>query len=293
MDWQARMTEGIKYIETNLRGEVDFDQAAEKANCSPFHFLRMFDVITGMSPAEYSRRRRLTLAANDLCRSGERVIDVALRYGYDSPDSFSRAFKREFGLLPSEARQPGVILHAYPPLQFTVVLKGVNAMEYRIEPGKEMKLVGYSERIHTKNGENFKMVPAFWDRITQEGLVNTLCKLTTPNSLGVLGVCHDFDKKTGDFTYSIAVEATLADSPLPPGVETFTVPASTWGKFTSRGPIRPNFQDTIKRIFGEWFPASGWEHAGTAEIEFYPEGDCESQDYHCEYWVPLINPNAK
>lgn len=92
---------------------------------------------------------------------------------------------------------------------------------------------------------------------------------------------------SGEFTHSIAIDKPADMDGMPKPCEIFTIPASTWGKFTSRGPMRPNFQDTIKRIFSEWMPASEWEHSGTPEIEYYPDGDPESQDYWCEYWVPL------
>ena len=105
--------------------------------------------------------------------------------------------------------------------------------------------------------------------------------------LCVCGVCRDFDMDRDEFTYSIAVNRPVDMTGMPEGSEVFTVPASTWARFTSRGPLRPNFQEMIKRIFGEWLPASDWEHAGTAEVEFYPEGDPSSQDYWCEYWIPL------
>jgi AraC family transcriptional regulator len=91
----------------------------------------------------------------------------------------------------------------------------------------------------------------------------------------------------GEFTYSIAINRPADLAGLPEGSEVFTVPASTWAKFTSRGPIRPNLQETCKRIFSEWLPASDWEHAGTPEMEYYPDGDPHAQDYYCEYWVPL------
>jgi AraC family transcriptional regulator len=242
-----------------------------------------------MGPGEYLRRRRLSEAARVLSSGGEeKVIDLALRYGYESPDAFSRAFRREFGCLPTDARRPGARLHSYPRLSFSVVLKGDKAMEYRIEEMPAIELAGIGARLTAKSGENFQDVPAFWDRIMQDGRFAALCAKGDPGRMGVCGVCRDFDMTKGEFTYSIAVDAPADMSGMPAGSERFVVPASTWGKFTSRGPLRPNFQATIKRIFSEWMPAApGWEHAGTAEVEYYPDEDAESEDYWCEYWVPL------
>jgi len=129
MDWQERMWNALAYLEENLAGSIDLKEAARAANCSPIHFFRMFDVITGFGPGEYVRRRRLTLAAADLATGTDavpaRVIDVALKYGWESPDAFSRAFRREFGVSPGSLRESGATIHAYPPIAFTVALKGI------------------------------------------------------------------------------------------------------------------------------------------------------------------------
>jgi AraC family transcriptional regulator len=290
MDWQERMTLALEYVERNLYGEVDLEAAAREANCSAFHFYRMFEVITGVGPGEYLRRRRLSEAALLLSSGGdEKVIDLAMRFGYDSPDAFSRAFRREFGCLPTDARKGGARLHSYPPLSISVVLKGDKAMEYRIEKGPAMRLAGIGTRVTSKDGSNFVEVPAFWDAVMRDGRWKALLAKADFARMGVCGLCRDFDMASGTFVYSIAIDEPESMEGMPAGSELIDVPASTWGKFTSRGPLRPNIQDTIKRAFGEWLPASDWEHAGTAEIEFYPAsaGLPESPDYWCEYWIPL------
>lgn len=293
MDWQQRMTDALNYIEKHLTNEINIDKAASKANCSTFHFMRMFEVVTGISPAEYIRRRRLSCAAIELASSNKRILDIALKYGYESPDAFTRAFRREFECIPSDARIPGATLHTYPPLSFTITLKGDKAMEYRIENGSEIKLTGITIQVNNQDGTNFIDVPAFWDKIEADGRFQKLCAKSAKSKLGVLGICHDFNMKTGVFSYSIAIETPANCDDLPEECHTIVVPATTWAKFTSRGPLRPNFQNTIKRIYSEWFPSSGREHAGTAEIEYYgnmidcASFDCNSPDYWCEYWVPL------
>ena len=219
---------------------------------------------------------------------GDTVIELALRFGYDSPDSFARAFRREFGCLPSDARKRGVSLHSYPRLTFSVVLKGDRPMEYRIEEGPAVALAGLSIRVKTKDGSNFADVPAFWDTVMTDGRWKALCARADFTRLGVCGVSRDFDMAAGLFTYSIAINkpSTMAD--MPDGSEAFDVPASTWAKFTSRRPLRPNLQDTIRRVFGEWLPVSDWEHAGTAEIEYFAAAlPQDSPDFWSEYWLPL------
>jgi AraC family transcriptional regulator len=289
MDWQQRMMAAINYLERNLYGAVDLELAAREANCSVFHFYRMFEVITGLGPSEYLRRRRLSEAAMVLSTGGrDKVVDLALRFGYDSPDSFARAFRREFGCLPSDARKGGVNLHSYPPLAFTVVLRGDQPMEYRIEERPAFSLAGISLRMKTKDQSNFVDVPALWDQVMTDGRWKALCAKAEFGRMGVCGVSRGFDMAAGTFIYSIAIDTPESLDGMPESSECFEVPASTWGKFAVRGPLRPNFQNTIKRVFAEWLPASDWEHAGTAEIEYYPDmGSSESPDFRSEYWVPL------
>ena len=289
MDWQRRMMAAIDYLERHLYGVADLEAAAREANCSVFHFYRMFEVITGLGPGEYLRRRRLSEAALALSAGGGgTVTNLALRFGYDSPDSFTRAFRREFGCLPSDARKRGVSLHSYPPLTFSVVLKGDTPMEYRIEESPAFSLAGVSVRVKTKDGSNFVDVPAFWDRVMQDGCWKALSAKADFSRMGVCGISRDFDMASGTFVYSIAIDTPANMDGMPQGSECFEVPASTWGKFTVRGPLRPNFQIAIKRVFSEWLPASKWEHAGTPEIEYYTDmGSSESPDFVSEYWVPL------
>src|SRR6185312_6269651 len=129
MDWQDRMNQAIAWIELHLTEEIEWEDAAREAHCSVFHFLRMFEVITGVTAGDYVRRRRLSRAALELASGDAKIIDLALRYGYDSPDAFTKAFRKLFGCTPTEARRPGARLRSYPPITFAITLKGVHAME--------------------------------------------------------------------------------------------------------------------------------------------------------------------
>jgi AraC family transcriptional regulator len=251
----------------------------------------MFEVITGVTAGEYVRRRRLSLAAMELVASDARIIDVALRYGYDSPDAFARAFRRQFGCTPTEARQLGVRLHSYSPIAFTISLTGGHAMEYRIETKPAFQLTGASLRTTSENGQNIRAVPAFWDQSMENGAFAKLVALVRPDSpISVAGVSTEFNVENGAFTYFIAVESPDDRTALPPGCRDVMIPASTWGIFEARGALPNAIQEQMKRVFNEWFPTSNWEHVDGPVLEIYPPGDATSADYRSEIWIPLQKP---
>ena len=289
MNWEQRLNAALDYIEEHLEDEMDWERAAAEANCSTFHFLRMFEVVSGVSAGEYVRRRRLSLAALELARSDIKVIDLAIRLGYDSPDSFTKAFKRELGMTPSGAREPGVRLKTWPRLSFSIVLKGNAPMNFRIENRETIKMTGLPLRTPTDDGKNFAAIPAFWESRMKDGSFAALEKCIPPASkLGVMGVCAgDWDNKTHQFTYLIAIETPADRSQLPQGCIEVTAKAGTWAIFESRGPLPDALQATIKRVYGEWFPTSGYEHTGGPELEVYSPEDGSSPDYYCELWVPV------
>ncbi len=288
MDWQERMNAAVGYIEDRLDGEIAWDAAAARAHCSTFHFLRMFEVVSGISAGEYARRRRMSLAALDLAAGQVKVIDVAVRSGYDSPDAFARAFKREFGITPTGAREPGVRLRTWPRLSFSIMLKGATPMNFRIESREAMKLTGLPLATTMENGWQLTEITGFWQKVMTNGSFERLLRSVPPGSkVGVAGVCADMDPSTPKFTYLIAIESPADRSNLPDGCVDRSARAGTWAIFESRGPLPTSIQEATGRIFGEWFPTSGYEHADGPDLEVYPPGDTTAPDYYCEVWIPV------
>ncbi len=118
MDWQKGMNAAIDYIEDNLTGTIDFNQAARRAGCSTWEFQRRFSFLTGIPLGDYIRQRKLTLAARDIQTGGSKIIDIALSYGYESPAAFSRAFSKQFGTTPVASRSVGINPEAFPKITF-------------------------------------------------------------------------------------------------------------------------------------------------------------------------------
>lgn len=291
MDWTTRLTQVLDYLEDNLEGTADIEKAAGLANCSLFHFCRMFEVVFSVSPAEYLRRRRLSRAALDIAAGRDKVIDVALRYGWDSPESFTKAFKRCFGITPSEAKAGSAQLEIWPHIRLAVVLKGDRTMKYRIEERAQAEFVGLPIRTTNTENENLKTIPRFWETKGKDGTLGVMARYC--GKLGLLGVCYDYNPADNSFAYAIAIEkGDFPMSALPAGCETIEVPASVFAVFESRGPMPGAIQKLWKDIYADWFPSSDYEHAGTPDFESYPEQDPpelpdDSPEYRTEVWIPL------
>lgn len=283
MDWLNGLNEAIGYLEAHLEEELDLERAAQLACCSSFHFQRMFSYLADMPLSEYLRKRKMTRAAFDLQYSDEKVIDIALKYGYDSPTAFNRAFQSVHGLTPSAARTQGVTLKAYPPISFKITIKGEAEMNYRIEKKEAFKIAGVSRHYSVSLDEGFAQVPLFWQETAQSGIIPELCALMDRESKGILGVCADMNGR--DFDYYIAV-ATSKETPA--HMADFVVPACTWAVFDCVGPMPEAIQTLQKRVVSEWLPNSGYEYADAPDVEVYFEGDQSAPDYRCEVWMPVV-----
>ena len=240
----------------------------------------MFSYIAGTPLSEYIRNRRLTKAALDL-QNGEKVIDVAIRYGYESPTAFNRAFQKIHNVSPSVAQKEGTFLKAYPPISFKITIKGVEEMEYRIVKKEEMRIVGVKALLEKNVEENFNTVPMLWQEVAQSGKIMEIASLMGPDSKGVLGVsaCMDYLDK---WEYYIAVET---DKEAPKGLEEYTIPACTWAVFPGEGQMPTAIQDIEKRAITEWLPTSGYEYADAPDIELYLNQDPMNSKF--EVWIPI------
>jgi len=283
MEWLERLNQSINYIEDNLYGTINYEHAAKIACCSTFHFQRMFSYIAGIPLSEYIRRRRMTVAAFDLKNSSAKVIDVALKYGYESPTSFNRAFQSVHGVSPSAARTEGVSLKAFPRISFTITIKGDVEMNYRIEKKEAFRIVGVKEHFDMSIEESFLKVPLFWQKTIQNGIIPKVCGLMSQTLLGLLGISTCMNGK--DFDYYIAV---ATDRPAPEGTIEYEVPAATWAVFECIGPMPNAIQELQKRIVTEWLPTSGYEYADAPDIEVYFEGNQQSPTYKSEVWLPVV-----
>lgn len=286
MDWLNRMNDALDYVEEQLAGEIDYAVMAQKACCSLYHFQRMFSYMAEVPLSEYIRLRRLSLAAVDLQNTKEKVIDVALKYGYESPTAFTRAFQAMHGITPNAAREKGVMMKAYPPISFQISVKGASIMQYQIEEKNAFRIVGKMCSTTMENGVCYTQIPAFWAETAQSGAVGEIVRLMNAEPKGMLGVsaCGAVPLESA-FDYYIAAAST---APAPQGMEEFLVPAATWAIFECTGPMPTAIQELQKRIVTEWLPSSGYEYGNAPDIEVYYDEDTSKPDSRSEVWIPVV-----
>jgi len=277
----------MSYIEDNLAGEIDFEQISRLAGCSEYHFRRMFSFLSGLPLGEYIRRRRLAQAALELQNSDIKVIDLAIQYGYDSPDSFSRAFHGLHGVTPTEARKRGTALKAVPPMTFQLTIQGGFEMDYRIVEKEAFSIVGIKKSVSLLyNGVNPE-IAAMWASLT-EADIRTLKQLSSVEPLGLISASVNFTegREEGgklDQYIGVATKATHSGE-----WEVLAVPATTWAVFTAIGSFPETLQNIWGRIYSEWFATSGYELAQGPEILWNESKDTTLPNYRSEIWIPVV-----
>ncbi|MGP7817876.1 AraC family transcriptional regulator [Niallia sp. 01092] len=288
MDLLKNMNGAIQYIEENLTNDINFKEVARIAVCSEYHFKRMFSFLAGISLSEYIRRRRLTLAAFELKDRNIKVIDIAIKYGYNSADSFARAFQHLHGLTPSEARNNSHSLKAYPRMTFQLSIKGGSEMNYRIEEKEAFRIIGIKQRVPIIfNGVNPE-IASMWKSLDDE-TIHHLKQLSNVEPIGLLSASTNFSEgrmeEKGELDHYIGVATTKE---CPEHLTLLEVPASTWAVFEAVGPFPDTLQNVWGRIYSEWFPSSNYEQSEGPEILWNQDKDVTSSTFKSEIWIPIV-----
>ncbi|KON86003.1 AraC family transcriptional regulator [Sporosarcina globispora] len=287
MDLLQNVNQAMKYIEEHLTNEIDFKEAARISYCSEYHFKRMFSFLAGVTLSEYVRRRRLTLAAFDLKDKNAKIIDIAMKYGYSSPDSFTRAFQLLHGITPSEARSNGHALKAYPPLTFHLSIKGGTEMNYRIVEKEAFRIVGIKKRVPIIfNGVNPE-IAAMWKSL-DEKMILKLKSLSNTEPSGLISASANFSEgrmeEKGELDHYIGAATTME---CPGGMVSLEVAACSWAVFEAVGPFPETLQNVWGRIYSEWFPSSSYQQIEGPEILWNESKDTASPAFRSGIWIPV------
>ena len=279
MEWIERLNHAIDYIEKHLTTEIDYEQLGRIACCSSYHFQRMFTYMAGIPLSEYIRRRKMSLAAVDLQSKNMKIIDVAGKYGYQSPTAFNRAFQSVHGIAPSAVKNEGVSIKSFPPILFKITVKGAEEMNYRIETKDAFRIAGVSVPLHKDIEKNFTVIPAKWQEVSANGTLQKLLPMMDTQPMGVLGVSICNDKEP--WKYYIAVSTSQENNEF----EEYIVPAATWAIFSGTG-TNQSIQELEQRIVTEWLPTSGYEYGNAPDVEVYLNPDPQNAQY--EVWIPVV-----
>ena len=296
MNWITGMQKAIDYIEANLTEEIDYEKVAAESFSSSYHFQRVFSILCGYTLGEYIRLRRLSLAGAELANGKEKVIDVALKYGYDSPDSFAKAFQKFHGITPSQARADGSMLKSFSRLSIKISLEGGSTMNYRIEEKDGMILTGYKRRFSGIPGERMEQEKEMYVKTRPlqyilQGLSGDVVKnfdiITNIDDEG-----YDFyiASQLNEYSRNNLNEDGVLGEEFAKYYENVTIPKCTYAIFETERCAYPTmtFLDLRRKIASEWLPNSEYQLKNAPElvVTHWFEGEKRNQRYR-ELWIPI------
>lgn len=292
MNWITQLQNALNFLETHLLEPITYVDAANAAHMSPYSFHRTFSLLAGMTAAEYLRCRRLSLAAQELSTTRISVLDTALKYGYESPESFAKAFSRFHGVSPRQARMTGTPLRLFAPLVIRVTLEGGNSMDYRIEhiPAKTFLSLTRTFSTETSLDENSRSIPDFWTECYDQHLVEPLRSLLPAGKRDLYGLCTPAKEQDTHFVYGIGillsddVDSAAADALLTEGYTLWQTEPSEYAVFPCRGADGACIGETWDRFYHEFLPQTGCRQTDLTDWELYPE---VSPGLFCELYIPI------
>lgn len=288
MEWIGALKVAIKYMEKHLLENINADEVADSVYMSPFYLQKGFKIMTGYSIGEYIRCRRLYMAALDVLADKEKIIELAYKYGYDTPESFTKAFSRFHGVSPKQIKGDAKKIRTFLPLKISVSIKGGNDMDYVVEKMNEMKVIGYERDFSYEAA--YQEIPKFWsefcDSCTNGKASEDKQKAIEECYIGEFGICIEDDAKQNGFHYMIAGKYNGIN--VPEGMKVYEIPTLEWAKFKCTGPMPGALQSVNTQIFKEWLPGNpDYEIAAGMNIEWYSKGNSNSFDYESEIWIPV------
>ena len=277
MEWVDRMNAVIDYVESHLCDEISSDEVSRIIACPYTVFQRSFVQITGVTLSEYIRRRRLTSAAYEIQNTDKRILDIALEYGYESADAFGVAFKRLHGIAPNMVRKTDTQLKFFSRLHFTLIIKGVDEMDYKMMEKDSFHVVGVRRTTPTGGGT--------WAIVKSDGSIEKMRGIAGEGFIS-MGLCFGFGDD-GSNDYMCGFEYGGGEIL---GFDQYTVPKSTWLVFEAKGAISEGvLGNTWNRIYGEFLPQSEFRQRDLPTIERYIKWDEKTDQCKVEIMMPIEN----
>lgn len=293
MEWTESIRKSLNYLEAHLLETDNVEKVAREVGISPFYLQKGFKIMTGLSMSDYVKNRRLYMSGLDVIADRSKIIDIAYQYGYETPESYTKAFTRFHGITPSGLRKDPTKIKVFLPLKITISVQGGNDMDYVVEKMNNFKVIGFQKDFLNENG--YQEIPKFWDEFANK-YMNPLCSGKQPDNdieeticnckVGEFGICIDDDSNDNKFRYLIA--GIYTEGEVPEGMTVYEFEPMDWAKFRSIGPMPVALQTVNTKIFKEWLPGNpDYEIAKGVNIEWYSMGNPQSSDYESGIWVPV------
>ena len=293
MQWIAMVQKSIDYVEEHLLEEIHFEDVAKQVNMSPYEFHRAFSFMSGMTLNTYIRNRRLSLAGQELAKTNERIIDIAMKYGFETQDGFTKAFTRFHGVAPKCAKISGTSLVLFNPLKIKVVLEGGKKIDYRMEKREKQRFLAVVKKFPTEiiNEDNNCDISDFWDECYAGNLIEPLKTLRHIGKKEIYVLCAPLRDSENYFEYGIGV---LLEN------ETQNIDESQWEEkgyciwetepctyvvFRCIGKDGECITEAWEKFYKEFLPQSGYQSCMETDYEVYfDEGE---EGIFCELWIPI------
>lgn len=283
MDCIQSIQKAIEYMEEHIMEKISYEDVAGQLYMSNYHFHRLFSMVAGITANEYIRRRKLSMAGQELILSDKKVIDIALKYGYESPESFTKAFSRFHGVTPNAAKHSGTVLQSFNRLVIKIKLEGGTVMEYKIIEKEKFKLLAKVQAFRNESisEEGNTEIPDFWKQCGTNGVFEVLKKHTKIHD--IYGACAPISKESTYFDYGIGM--VYEGGIIPEGFRVWEVTPTLWAVFKCIGEDGGCIGETWDRIFNEFLPSSGYNIMDAVDFELYPKNS--NSDCFCEIWIPV------
>ena len=286
MDWTSCFIKSINYIEEHLLEEITVEDIAGISYISPFYFQKAFNIYTGYTVSEYIRNRRLYNAALEIYSNDVKIIDIAYKYGYETPEAFTKAFVRFHGISPNKIKENQNMIKVFLPLRIHIKVTGGDQMDYTIEKEDKFVIIGFTKTI--KAGEGYEECPSFWDNVIGKylnGKNEEIKKVIRDNNVGEFAVCIE-NAEHKEFKYIIG--GKYKGGNVPQEMELIEIPSTLWAKFRCVGPLPAALQTVNTKIWEDWIPNNNeYELNYPMDVEWYSDGDTNSSDYESAIWLPI------
>lgn len=294
MEWIKLLQDAINYMEKHLLENINYENVAKNVCMSSYNFHRTFSLMAGMTANEYIRNRRLSLAGQELQTTDISVIDAAYKYGYETPESFSKAFSRFHGATPKQAKSKGIQLRLFNPLIIKIIMEGGTIMDYRIERKEEQRFIAKVKAFRNEiiNDDNDHSIPDFWRECHEKKLIDPIRNLRPEGKKDLYGLCSPKDKESATFDYGIGVlidkdtDTSNLEALCTEGFTMWKTEPTDYVVLKCYGEDGNSISEMWSRFFKEFLPQSSYEHTDDTDYEIYFEHGEEG--LFCELWIPIV-----